>query len=281
MEVVELVVGRLEGVAGAGVPVGEAVGGGAPELGGHGAHALDHPARRGGELGGQAGAGPLGDVLGEVAGALELGHDADDGEGVAEVAGHGRLEEQEPLDVALDLGHQLVDRDLAPADGGEGLGVVAEQGLVGGRHRLGHEREQPDHLLVDGVEVAVEADPQLLRLVGHRRHAELVGGPALEALVVDLAVRGPPDRVDRQHPLGRLVGRQLVLHVDDDVALVEGGAGHELDDGGDGLAELVVGDAHRDGVGDGVVGLQDLLDLLRVHLLAAGVDAHRAAARGA
>ena len=122
-------------------------------------------------------------------------------------------------------------------------------------------------------------DPQLLRLL---RHSKLTpsssAAQALQPLVVDLAVRGATDRVDRQDPLRRLVGRQLVLHVRDDGALVESAPGSELDDRGDGLAELLVGDADRHRVDDRVVGLQHLLDLLGEHLLAAGVDAHRAAA---
>ena len=46
-------------------------------------------------------------------------------------------------------------------------------------------------------------------------------GVRLEALVVDLAVGGAADRVDGEHALGRLVGRQPALHVGDDGALVE------------------------------------------------------------
>ena len=59
---------------------------------------------------------------------------------------------------------------LAGPHAGERVRVVAEERLVGGRHRLRHEREQPDHLRGDGVEVAVVADPQLLRLLGHVGH---------------------------------------------------------------------------------------------------------------
>ena len=85
-------------------------------VGGDGAHALEHAPGGGRELGGQAGAGPLGDVLGEVAGALELGDDPDEGQRVAELAGHRRLQEQQPLDVGLELDHQVVDgRPRRPA----------------------------------------------------------------------------------------------------------------------------------------------------------------------
>ena len=78
VEVVDLVVGGLERGARRRVAVDEGVGRRSPELGRDGAHALDHPAGRRCQLGGEPGAGPLGDVLGQVAGALELGHDADD-----------------------------------------------------------------------------------------------------------------------------------------------------------------------------------------------------------
>src|SRR5262245_66618872 len=56
-------------------------------------------------------------------------------------------------------------------------------------------------------------------------------------------------------------------------------AGAELDDGGDALAPALVGNADDDGVDDGGMGLEGLLDLLREDLLAAAVDAHRAAAQ--
>ena len=42
MEVVDLVVGRLERLAGRRIAIDEGVGGGAPELGGEGAHPLEH-----------------------------------------------------------------------------------------------------------------------------------------------------------------------------------------------------------------------------------------------
>ena len=59
------------------------------------------------------------------------------------------------------------------------------------------------------------------------------------------------------------------------------GAGVRFDERGDRLAEALVGHADHGGVGDGRVQLQRLLDLLRVHLLAAGVDALAAAAEQA
>ena len=62
------------------------------------------------------------------------------------------------------------------------------------------------------------------------------------------------------------------------VGLVDRRAGLGLDDGGDGLAELLVGHADHHGVAHRGVLLEHLLDLLGEDLLAAGVDAHRAAA---
>ena len=280
VQVVELVVGRLEGVAGGRVAVDEGVGGGPPELGGDRAHPLEHPAGGGGELGGQAGAGPLGDVLGQVARALELGDDADDGERVAELAGHGRLEEQQPLDVALDstMSSSIVfspARTLArasvssPSRASLAAATASDTSansrttfwLMASRSRWNPTRSSC------GCRRVTHDDARPSSSAAH----------AFKPLVVDLAVGGPADRVDRQHALRGLVGGQLVLHVDDDGALVERGAGHELHHRGDGLAELLVGDADGHRVGDGVVGLQHLLDLLGEHLLAAGVDAHRAA----
>jgi hypothetical protein len=54
------------------------------------------------------------------------------------------------------------------------------------------------------------------------------------------------------------------------------GARFEPDDGAHRLAPLLVGHADHVGVGDRGVELQRLLHLLGIHLLARGVDAHRA-----
>ena len=64
----------------------------------------------------------------------------------------------------------------------------------------------------------------------------------------------------------------------DQCRLVDRDAGVRFDERRDGLAEAIVGHADDRGVGDGGVQLERLLDLLRVHLLAAGVDALAAAA---
>src|SRR3546814_2289010 len=64
----------------------------------------------------------------------------------------------------------------------------------------------------------------------------------------------------------------------DEAGLVELGALVERDDGGHRLAEALVGQAYHAGVGDPGRGLEHLLDLLGVHLLAGGVDARRAPA---
>ena len=196
---------------------------GAPQLGGEGAHALEHPAGGGRELGGQAGAGPLGDVLGQVARALELRDDPDDGQGVAELAGHRCLQEQQPLDVALELDHQLVDRLLAGPHAGQRVLVVAEERLVGGGHRLGHQREEPHHLRGDVVEVAVVPDAQLLRLVASRQRAPRAPRPPTPSAACSRPYRWARGRSCRSAStrFGRLVGGQLVLHVHDDGALVE------------------------------------------------------------
>src|SRR3954468_6585044 len=104
------------------------------------------------------------------------------------------------------------------------------------------------------------------------RHSRPAHGLGLEAAIVDLAVGGPPDRVDREDAFGRFVGGQLVLHVGDEELLVERAARFRFDERGDGFAEAVVRDPHHDGVAHRRVELERLLDLLRVHLLAPGVD---------
>src|SRR5581483_1111291 len=106
-------------------------------------------------------------------------------------------------------------------------------------------------------------------------------GLVFQSLVVDLAVGGPAHGVDRQHPLGRLVGGQPGLDVADQLGLVEGRAWVGLDHGRGRLAPLLVGRADHNRVPHSDMGLEDLLDLLGVHLLAAGVDAHRTPAEDA
>ena len=55
----------------------------------------------------------------------------------------------------------------------------------------------------------------------------------------------------------------MLAHVMHQGALVQGVAGVQVHDAGDGLAPLGVGQAHHQGVGDAGVGLQRLLHLFR------------------
>src|ERR687894_747962 len=105
-----------------------------------------------------------------------------------------------------------------------------------------------------------------------------IGGVRLEALVVDLAVRRPPDGVDCEDVLRRLVRRQLRADVGDQRIGGDGLAGGRLDHRADDLAELLVRHGHGHGVAHAGIRLEHLLDLFGEDLLAAGVDDHRAAA---
>ena len=125
------------------------------------------PAGGRGELRGQAGAGALGDVLGQVARALELGHDPDDGERVAELAGHRRLEEQQALDVGLDLEHQLVDGLLAGPHAGERVGSSPSSASLAAATASDTSANSRTTFVVMASSVAVVADAQLLRQFAH------------------------------------------------------------------------------------------------------------------
>ena len=84
-----------------------------------------------------------------------------------------------------------------------------------------------------------------------------------------------------EDPLRRLVAGEALLDVGDQHGLVDDVAGVRLDERRDRLAEALVGHADDGGVGDRRVQLEHLLDLLRVDLLAAGVDALAAPAEQA
>src|SRR5450631_415555 len=111
-----------------------------------------------------------------------------------------------------------------------------------------------------------------------RRRSELGDRLVAVALVVDLAVGGPADAVDEAHAPRCLVGGQAGLDVVDELGFGRGrDIGVELDHGHDLLAERLVRYPDHDGVAHGVVCLERLLDLLGEDLLAARVDADRAA----
>ena len=72
-------------------PLGVGVGGGAPHGGGHLAHALHQAPAPGRHLAAEPPGGPAGDVLGQVAVALEVGQHAQDGHQLAQLLGPGGL----------------------------------------------------------------------------------------------------------------------------------------------------------------------------------------------
>jgi hypothetical protein len=127
--------GSFQRLSRGGVLIDEGIRGRPPEVGGEGAHPLEHPRADGVSWRGQARARSLGDVLGQVAGALELGDDADDRQGVPELARHGACRRRRRSMSVLELQHQLVDGRLAGAHAGQRLLIVSEERLVGRRHQ--------------------------------------------------------------------------------------------------------------------------------------------------
>src|SRR5262249_50451298 len=96
--------------------------------------------------------------------------------------------------------------------------------------------------------------------------------------VVRLAVRCAADRIDEEDALRRLEPRQPGTDVLAEVVLAGRGAAVRLDEADDGLAPLLVRHTDVQRVVHGRVGLERLLDLFGIDLLAAGVDADAAAA---
>src|SRR5207247_10116146 len=93
---------------------------------------------------------------------------------------------------------------------------------------------------------------------------------------VGLPVGRAANRLDAEHAFRRLEAREPLAHVATELVLRDP-RGAQLDDADHRLTPLLVRDPDDDRVVHGRIGLQDLLDLLRVDLLAAGVDADAAA----
>ena len=92
-----------------GVALDPGVGGAAPHVDAGAAHLLQEAPDVGVSRAARPGRGPLGDVLGQVAAALELGHDPQHRHQEAHVAGHRRLREQLVLGHLFEVGLELVD----------------------------------------------------------------------------------------------------------------------------------------------------------------------------
>src|SRR5690606_5445891 len=103
------------------------------------------------------------------------------------------------------------------------------------------------------------------------------GGGALGPGVVGLAAGGALDLRDDVEGARDLVAGELLAAVRDHVVVRGRAAGTELDDRDHLLAPALVGHADDERVEDVGVRLERALDLLREHLLAARVDALRAA----
>src|SRR6188474_1287041 len=111
--------------------------------------------------------------------------------------------------------------------------------------------------------------------------ARFSGGALAQALVVGLAGRGALERVDHDHALRHLVGGERRSAMVAQRVGVDGMAGAGLHERDDHLAPSLVGDADHDAVEHRVVRPEGELHFFGVDLLAAGVDARRAAAQQA
>ena len=107
-----------------------------------------------------------------------------------------------------------------------------------------------------------------MRSIRQPAPSQAVGQLALH----DLAGRVAGQLVEERHVARHLVARQLRLHVRPQVVGAHLGAGLERDVRRQPLAELLVVDADHRGLADRGVGVEGLLDLERVDVLAAGHD---------
>lgn len=166
MEVVELVVGTVERLGHLGIALEVGGGAGPPHLDTDPPHLLDEATDAGRELTRQTACGGLGDVLGEVVAALELGDDPQDGEQEPEVACHRRLEGELVLHQVLDVVVQRVDQLVLGDDFLRRVAITRQEGVGRLGQSLGDQGEQLHHLVVDRLQVAMEGESELF---GHGR----------------------------------------------------------------------------------------------------------------
>ena len=130
-------------------PLGEGVGGAAPDVGRHLAHPLHQPAAAGRHLRPQPAGRPPGDVLGQVAVAVEVGQHAQDGHQLAPLLDGGVAVHEPLLGQPADPADELVD-DLVALDQLLGrLPVPGQQGVGGAGDGLADQREDLDEKAVD------------------------------------------------------------------------------------------------------------------------------------
>jgi hypothetical protein len=113
VQLVELVVELVEGVACRHVAVRERLGRPLPKLDPVAAHLVEQPADARGQLTRNTTCRACRDVLGEVVTPLELGHDPQDREQEPEVTRHRRLQRELALHQRFDLEVDLVDLRVA------------------------------------------------------------------------------------------------------------------------------------------------------------------------
>src|SRR5579859_5805605 len=103
--------------------------------------------------------------------------------------------------------------------------------------------------------------------------------PILDSLIVHLAVGGPANGVYKHQIARRLIACQRCAYVRAELGQGWSGEAVGLDDSADALAKSRVWQTNHDGVTHHRIGLERFFDLLREDLLAAGVDADRAASQ--
>ena len=104
----------------------------------------------------------LADVAHQVGRALDLGDHLQQGDDLAQVAGHRRLQGEDPVAALLEVERAGVDLVVALDHVVGALEVAVEQHRGGPRDRLGDRRGEPHQLGARLVEIVVEALAQLV-----------------------------------------------------------------------------------------------------------------------
>jgi hypothetical protein len=130
-------------------------------------HVGHQPANTGRELRPQPHVSPPGQIAGQIAGQLELGHDAQGGDEVAEIATHGRLTGQLGEHERFHRLVEFLDR-LASQHHVLGCLVVRRQdSRAGGGDGVFHAGDHLGQKAIDLLETPVIVGPQFTGHVGH------------------------------------------------------------------------------------------------------------------
>ncbi len=234
MAVIHLVVELLDGRGHVRRAIGEGVGGLAPHARGQLSHLLDEPPAARTHLASEAAHGAPGDVLGEVAAALDLGEHAQDGDE------HGQLVEVQPLvgdplqDLVFDLALQRIDDLVGAGELDRGVAIGGEKGVGRAGKPFADEGEELDDLPVDRL---LGRDDHCRNATGREPAATLRRGlqpprrhgPGPRATSVSSAVgptRGGPMGVETVELSGHIIDSLVLAKVLD--AIVAAGATYRI-----------------------------------------------------